>query len=219
MNLKSDIESLITVAKADFAVNPYDVGGQTRLNALLALQRILVEQELPQDQLALIKTQVTQLSQQSSQAASRTQAPVSAPVLPTPVAPTSAPNQPVSLNSLLGPGALAALLARQSATPQPISQVPAVIRSPQSVHSDTYQPPPAVENNPIPNPSALLERLRAAGILGGGSVVKSPTPSNALPALPGFPPPPFLHTPPTSGRIPLAEIPNDVVLKAASLKM
>jgi pre-mRNA cleavage complex 2 protein Pcf11 len=212
------------VSKADFAQNPWDSSIQTRLKALLDLQTILQSQELPPDQIALIRDQVTQLSQASQSAPKNQTPPVHIP--PTPVAATSAPAQQTTLSSLLGPGALAALLARQSATPQPTppSQPTAPIRSPQPGHQIPYQPPPpaASSSTSTQDPSSLLERLRAAGILQGAAVVtSSPTPTNALAgSLPlGYPPPPFVNTPPNPTRTPLADIPNDVVLKPASLKM
>jgi pre-mRNA cleavage complex 2 protein Pcf11 len=120
------------------------------------------------------------------------------------------------------------LAARQSGTPQstPSNQVPAPIRSPPQAHAQiNYNPPPATvpSSTPIPDASSLLERLRAAGILGAGSSTSTPTlPSNPLAGkLPaGFQPPlPLINTPPNNSRTILAEIPSDVVLKPASLKM
>lgn len=225
-NLNRDISSLIDVSKADFGVTPWDSNIQARLKALLDLQTVLRTQQLPQDQLILIQNQVNQLSLASQ--ASRHHALASTPI-PQPVvsAPSPAPAQASSvLQSILAPGALAALLARQSATPQPSTpQIAAApLRSPQPSHQVPYQPPAAVapQSTPAPDPSSLLERLRAAGILGGGlPSTKSPVPAiRQLPVIPpGFPPPPPLHSTPGTGRAILAEIPNDVVLKPASLKM
>ncbi|TVY68811.1 Uncharacterized protein LSUE1_G004530 [Lachnellula suecica] len=212
--LNSDIANLITVSKADFAQNPWDGSIQTRLKALLDLQTILQSQKLPPDQIALIKIQVAQLSEASKAT------PKAAPKPPTPVA--AAPSQPPqqnSLSSLLGPGALAALLARQSATPQPTP--PTQIRSPQIAPQAPYNPPPpAASSTPVPDPNSLLERLRAAGMLPGAPVSSTPTPLSSLPAniSSGFPPP-FMNTPPMPTRTPLGEIPNDVVLKTTSLKI
>lgn len=224
-NLNRDISSLIEVSKADFGVTPWDSSIQTRLKALLDLQTILQSQQLPQEQLALIRDQVAQLSQ-ASKASTRTQASPPAPITPAPVAVAPVNDQAATLNSLLGSGALAALLARQSATPQPVqATVAPPIRSPQITHSAPYVPTPA----PAPaatqaqDASALLERLRAAGIIGGTPVTKSPALANSqlpVPVIPGFPPPPpKLHSTPPVNRAALAEIPNDVVLKPASLKM
>lgn len=197
--------------------NTADISIQTRLKALLDLQTILLNQRLPPDQLAMIKIQVAQLSEAARQP-SRIQ-PSPAPVPPPAPISTAAP----SLNSLLGPGALAALLARQSqsATPQPPPQPqPMVIKSPPRL--PPAAPPSAT---PIPDTNTLLERLRAAGLIQGGTAPTS-TPALTLGGLsgthvpPGFPPPPpFVNTPPAASRTPLAEIANDVELKPASLKM
>jgi pre-mRNA cleavage complex 2 protein Pcf11 len=213
--LNSDIANLITVSKADFAQNPWDGSIQTRLKALLDLQTILQSQKLPPDQIALIKTQVAQLSEASK----ASKAPPK-PATPVAAAPTQPPQQN-SLSSILGPSALAALLARQSATPQPTP--PAQTRSPQPGTSQLpFNAPPtsAASATAVPDPSSLLERLRASGLLPGAPAASTPTPASSLPAnmSSGFPPP-FINTPPQSTRTPLGEIPNDVVLKPASLKM
>lgn len=219
--LNSDISNLITVSKADFAQNPWDSSIQTRLKALLDLQTILQSQKLPPDQIALIENQVAQLSA-AAQPSSKMQTPP-APVPPTPVAAAQQPAPQPFLG--LSPEALAAL-SRQSATPQPVPQShhAAPIRSPQPSHSQPlYQPPPsnAPASAPVANPGSLLEQLRARGLLPGTPATTStPTPLNAgagnLP--PGFPPP-FTNTPPNASRTPLADMPNDVVLKPASLKL
>ncbi len=211
--LSSDIDKLITTQKTEWAQNPYDSTIGTRLKALLDLQTILQSQKLPPDQIALIKTQVAQLSE-ASQLASKVQSP--APVIPqaSVAGPQKAAPQP-TLSSLLGPGALELLLkARQSATPQlpPQTQSNAPVQSPVPSHVQpvyTKSPPPA-SSTPVADPSSLLERLRAAGMLPGFQSVTS----TSTPPLPRFPPP---FTPPTA-RTPLADIPNDVVLTAASLK-
>lgn len=219
--LNSDIDKLITTSKAEWAQNPYDNSIGTRLKALLDLQTILQSQQLPPDQIALIKDQVDQLSI-ASQPASKPQLPP-APVLPlAPVAAAQPPVQQPSLSSILGPGALAAL-ARVSATPQPMVPVQggAPIRSPQPSYAQPpYQPPPtnAPASTPAPEPSSLLERLRAAGMLPAvPAPTNAPTPMSSLPVPPGFPPS-FLNTPPSASRTPLANLSNDVVLKPASLK-
>ena len=219
--LNSDIDKLITTSKAEWAQNPYDNSIGTRLKALLDLQTILQSQQLPPDQIALIKDQVDQLSI-ASQPASKPQLPP-APVLPlAPVAAAQPPAQQSSLSSILGPGALAAL-ARVSATPQPMVPVQGgtQIRSPQPPYAHPfYQPPPtnAPVSTPAPEPNSLLERLRAAGMLPAvPAPTNAPTPMSSLPVPPGFPPS-FLNTPPSASRTPLANLSNDVVLKPASLK-
>ncbi|KAK6609401.1 hypothetical protein H4I96_03332 [Botrytis cinerea] len=212
--LNRDISNLIVSSKAEFAQSPYDSSIQTRLKALLDLQTILQTQRLPPDQIAMIKEQVAQLS----------------------ATPTPQPQPQPTLNSLLGPGGLAALLARQSATPQiptpPPPQAAVAIQSPQPQLALPLQlpfqqassaPVLASVSKPAADPNSLLERLRAAGMLPGIPTVSSTLtqPPSALGSAnpPSFPPSlPFISAPPVS-RTPLLEIPNDVVLKPASLKM
>lgn len=208
-NLKSDIARLITVAKSDWAQNYSDSTIQTRLKALLDLQTVLETQRLPPDQLAAIRAQVDQLS------AASTPRPA-----PTPLAQVSAPPaQGPTLSSLLGPGALAALLARTSATPQvqtpPVVAAQPVIPSPQPVYA-----PPAVSSSTTA-PTDLLASLRAAGLLTGGS---TPTPAPAAPislpnALSGSIPPGFPPALPLGHARTGSDLPNDVELKPSSLKM
>lgn len=218
--LNSDIDKLITTSKAEWAQNPYDNSIGTRLKALLDLQTILQNQQLPPNQIALIKDQVDQLSEASQ--APKTQLPPAPVYPPAPVAATQPPAQQPSLSSILGPGALAAL-ARASATPQPAAPMHtrAPIRSPQPPYAQpSYQQPPATApaSTPIPEASSLLERLRAAGMLPAVlAPTSAPTPMSSLPMPPGFPPS-FLNTPPSASRTPLANLSNDVVLKSASLK-
>ncbi|EDN96666.1 hypothetical protein SS1G_01592 [Sclerotinia sclerotiorum 1980 UF-70] len=229
--LNRDISYLITSSKAEFTQSPYDGSIQTRLKALLDLQTILQTQRLPPDQIAMIKDQVAQLSGQS-QPVPKIPSPRPAPV----ATPASQPQPQPTLSSLLGPGGLAALLARQSATPQiptpPPAQAATAIQSPQPQHALPSQlpfqaapstPVPVSVPTPVADPNSLLERLRAAGMLPSVPAVAS-TPiqppsvlGGTMPA--GFPASlPFISAPPVS-RTPLIEIPNDVVLKPASLKM
>jgi pre-mRNA cleavage complex 2 protein Pcf11 len=223
--LNSDIDKLITASKAEWAQNPYDNSIGTRLKALLDLQTILQSQQLPPDQIALIRDQVAQLSE-ASPLAPKTQAPPAPIPPPAPVAAAQPPAQQPSLSSILGPGALAALRARQSTTPQPPhpTQAGPQIRSPQLPHAQpSYQQSLATApaSSPVPDPNSLLERLRAAGMLPAvPTPTSAPTPLSSIPGSlpPGFPPP-FVNTPPSASRTPLANIPNDVVLKPASLKM
>jgi pre-mRNA cleavage complex 2 protein Pcf11 len=231
--LNSDIADLITTSKAEFAQNPYDGSIQTRLKALLDLQNILRSQKLPPEQIAMIKDQVAQLS-----------LPTKPPPAPTPVAAlapvivSQLPAQQPSLADLLGgPAALAALLARSSAiprvptppAPQPVQLVQSVqpVRSPQIQYSNTQYsaPAPSAVPTPVSDPTSLLEKLRAAGMLPPlPTATSTPPPPNALTGtLPTSLPPslPF-HSQaqvPSNLRSPQNEIVNDVQLKAASLKM
>jgi pre-mRNA cleavage complex 2 protein Pcf11 len=227
--LNRDIANLIDASKAEFARSPYDSSIQTRLKALLDLQTILSNQQLPQDQIMLIKEQVDALS-----LAARPAPPVVAPTPPpAPVVEQPPPVQQPTLSSLLGPGGLAALLARQSATPQaqtPPPPKPAVlVQSPQTQFTQPSVPPVQAPPAAVapPDPNSLLEKLRAAGMLPAATPApaSTPVPPLVLPqAIPGFPPSlPFLNTPPPASaallRPALGEIPNDVVLNTNSLRM
>ncbi|KAJ5038869.1 uncharacterized protein L3040_006548 [Drepanopeziza brunnea f. sp. 'multigermtubi'] len=209
-DLNNDIEKLISSARAEWPQNPNDTSVQTKLKALLDLQTILQSQKLPPDQILLIKDQVAQLSR-PSQPAPQIQSPIPPPP---PVVAVQPPAQQPTLSSILGPGALAALLARQAATSQAPTQA-APLQSPsQAQVQPAYQPPPSAGPTPTPlDSNSLLEKLRAAGMLSGPA--QTP-PSAFVPS--GFPSA-FVNTPPNQARTPLAAIPNDVVLKAASLKI
>ncbi len=135
--LHNDLVALISIARTEFAGNPYDQGVQQRLKALLDLQTILQSQHLPPDQLQLIRDQVAQLSSGGpSPSANVSSAPLAPPApalpaLPVPPATATAPyplappaplheslsqaSAPLPsmqpMQSLLTPNALAALLS------------------------------------------------------------------------------------------------------------
>ncbi|TPX11020.1 uncharacterized protein E0L32_008057 [Thyridium curvatum] len=248
-SLSQDVEQLITACKAEFAQNVHDASIQTRLKALLDLQSLLQAQHLPPDQLMLIKTRVDELSveMRGRKAPSYTptppvtvppyqppphQPPAAAPVPPPATAPPPAAG--VSLDALLGRGALASLLARQSATPSatpqaaapytpppPAAAAVAAIRSPVPQVAE----PPKAAAAPVPDPMALMGILRKAGMLSGLPGAAPP------PAAPPMHAPTPVSLPPglasviaaaRSGaavpREPLEEIRNDIVLTADSLK-
>lgn len=225
--LNRDVANLIDSTKAEYGSNA-DNSLLQKLRALLDLQTVLSKQKLTSDQFDLIRRQVSQLSVPVAPA------PIPVPQ-PTPVVVQPSPAQQPTLSSLLGPGALAALLARQSATPQ--AQTPPLpaklpVQSPRASYAQPVAAPvqaaPATAVS-LPDPSSLLEKLRAAGILPAVTSTPPapvPAPQNALSGTlpPGFPPSlPFIGTPPVFGnavpRPVLAEIPNDVVLNSNSLKM
>lgn len=183
---------------------------------------------LPPEQIALIKVQVAQLAE-ASELPSRLQTPPAQVPPPAPVAAALLPTQQQpSLSSLLGPGALAALLERQSTTPQPAppTQSVAPARSPHLSHvqpSYTNLTSAAPSSTHIPDPNSLLEKLRAAGMLPAvPSTTSAPPPLNAPPAVGSLPPgilPPFTTTPLSATRTPQPDNSNDIVLKPTSLKM
>lgn len=243
-SLTGDIQQLIDVSKADFARNPLDTSIQTRLKALLDLQKLLTSQNLPHDQLMLVKDRVTELAVAVKNQAPNSlthaptppiavqpypppqQVPVAAPVAPNP--PASAPPAGVSLDSLFGKGALATLLARQTPTPQastpympPAAVAPIRSPTPQRVepHKPTAPPPS--------DPMALLNMLRGAGILRGAPPAGG-TPVNVtpVPPPPSAPPPipPNLASILAAARGVVPPPPpqggiNSIELKASSLKL
>lgn len=197
--------------RAEFSQNPHDASLQNRLKALLDLQGVLQRTSLPPDQLELIKTKVTELAavtMRATPAQNSTPTPALVPPqahpAPAPsasVTPSAAPAGPfqapqVTLDSLLGPGALAALLARQSATPQNTTPNPpynsSAIRSPPPAQAELPKPPAPAPTPAAPgNPLDLLEKLRQAGLL----------PSTGTPPNGGTPVPPPAAFPPNLASI------------------
>ena len=243
--LNNDLIVLLSSAQADADGNPYDQSLQQRLHALVDLQRILHTQNLSPDQLKLIRNQVAQLSAASPPV--RPPSP-STRYSPPPAAPAqdSVPPAPMtvqpSVQSLLPPGALAALLASVSSgqaqkppTPQPaLPLVPPSI----AVGPSPSAPPPLPNAAPQqPDGSSLIASLRAAGLLQPAPPARtamttpSTTTAPAL-AMPAIIKPPLLPCPPHmrhplpampvrvgQARHPFVEIPNDVQLTSASIKV
>ncbi|KAF4971719.1 hypothetical protein FSARC_1518 [Fusarium sarcochroum] len=192
-SLSNDIRNLIVAIQTEAARNPQDAGVQTRLRALLDLQAIVNSTSLPPDQLELIKNKVTELAAVNLMAPlaqrpaptptppvpvqARPMPPVSV-ALPQPAAPAPAP-EGVTLDALLGKGALAALMARQSATPQsatPTPQPPQVQPEPPKPPMPTMSAIPTMPTIPaFPTmpampatsqaPWSLLDQLRKSGLL------------------------------------------------------
>lgn len=215
--LNEDIQQLTTAFRADFARNPHDPSIQTRLKALLDLQVILQSQNLPQDQLVLIKNRIAELAVTIRATPAQTPTPVPLPqavaVAPPPAAPPAAPQ--MSIDSLLGSGALAALMARGSATPQVSTPQP-----PPTTVAIKSPPPQQVEPRkpaaPAPaNPMSLVDMLRKAGMLPGAAAPGGSTPApNVTPAasLPFPLPIPAAAAPAT------LKYTNDPTLTSSSLK-
>ncbi|PLB39205.1 putative mRNA cleavage factor complex component Pcf11 [Aspergillus candidus] len=224
--LNRDIEVLITSARADFATNPLDPSVQQRLKALLDLQGILQRQELTQEQLKLVRDQISALTPKRSTSTPQSFLPnlSNLPNLPamsaTPMAPSA--GQPISqpLQQLLNPGTLAELIkntaARQQPTPPP--QIPNIL-------------PQMATNSSIPQPSVtpapenpLLAALRARGLLPSASAppTASAVPSaNLASAFPLIMPGQVRFTPPVSTPQP-SNISNgqlEVQMNTASIKI
>jgi pre-mRNA cleavage complex 2 protein Pcf11 len=213
--LAGDIQNLITVMRMEAAQKPHDASLQTRLGALQDLQRIVQSTTLPPDQLEAIKKQVTDLATVTLRASSARNStpPTHAPPLPPPpqaqpapysVAPlpapaaataTAAPGS-VSLDSLLGAGAMAALMGRQgsqNSTPIPPPSAHAAIRSPQPPSAEPYRapPPPPTQSQNGGGALSLMDQLRAAGL------IQTPSQNTPVAAAAPPPPPPSSHTAPS----------------------
>ncbi|TEA17802.1 Uncharacterized protein C8034_v012233 [Colletotrichum sidae] len=204
-SLVQDIQKLIDASKLEFAQNSQDHSIQQRLKALLDVQSLLQHQNLPQDQLVLIKNQVSDLAVKvrpfpvPNSTAAATPIPHHPPPAPAAsVVPISgAPQQSssVTLDALFGQGALASLLSRQSTTPQAPTPTPPypnmAMRSPPPQRAEPQRqgsaPPPS-------GPMALLAGLRQAGLLSGG--LPKPTPPPPVPAVAPVPPPAMPMLPP-----------------------
>ncbi|CAG7921860.1 unnamed protein product [Penicillium olsonii] len=181
-HLNRDVDGLIAAAKIDFANSPFNPACQQRLKALVDLQAILQRQQLSQDQLQLVRNQVSQLA--ASRPPSAAPNPVaSAQVVPqmsTPPAQSAQLAQPVSqpLQQLLNPGTLAELIkataSRQQPTPPPAMPLPLPQMPQIPQQSSTPQP-----ENP------LIAALRARGLLPSGPAPPSLTPSASSTPVPG----------------------------------
>uniref|UniRef100_L7IXD9 CID domain-containing protein n=1 Tax=Pyricularia oryzae (strain P131) TaxID=1143193 RepID=L7IXD9_PYRO1 len=221
--LSNDVLQLIAATRAEIARNPYDTSQKPMLDALLALQLLLQAGNLPRDQLVVVKSRIDELSARARGAAAAQPAPTYTPpiVVPPIAPPASAPppataGTPLSLDALLGQGALAALLAR---TPQPAVVVPPLpfappVATPSASLAALRSPPPQA-TPAVPPPtdaSALLAALRSKGILSAGPLppVVAPTPVSHAPGLPSVIAPPVAPA--------HVEIMGDIQLTTSSLK-
>ncbi|PGH13738.1 hypothetical protein AJ79_03437 [Helicocarpus griseus UAMH5409] len=200
--LHRDIENLILTARADFATNPLDPSIQQRLKALLDLQNILQQQKLPQDQLKLIRDQVSQLSP-APQPPPRV---VPTPPIPQPVQSVPSQTPQPNLQALLNPNTIAELLKattnQQSRTPPP-PLIPPFLQ-PQATSTSTPPPPPP-STAPVQTENPLIASLRARGLLPPPTGSTSPTPPNLPFILPGQ----GGYTPPAA----MSQLPNQPEVK------
>ncbi|KAI0378288.1 hypothetical protein F5Y04DRAFT_152782 [Hypomontagnella monticulosa] len=229
--LNDDIQRLITASKAQVALAPHDPSVQTRLKALVDLQTILQTQNLPQDQLVLVKNQIADLA--VTIRAPHTQTPIltSASITPIPqqpvaVAPPAAAPK-ISIDSLFGAGALASLMSRNAATPQASAPhprpAPIAVPTPPPQRVEPQKPANSQSAAPVTDPMALMNMLRQAGMLpaatpaSNSAAVPRPMPSAAaLSALIGAASKISAVQPP---RPPTLEVlTGDIILRTSSLK-
>lgn len=217
--LNSNIDQLIVAIGTALGRSPHSPDIQTELKALMALQGLLREKHrsLPQEQLVAVRNQVDHLAVKYGASFTARQsvtptppisaAPYHAPMhhqhqAPLPVAPVAptppAAAAPVSLDSLLGKGALAALLNRTSATPQPppplstpqmAAAAIAALRSPVPNKAEPAKPA-------TPDPMALLSALRGSGLLPPSTPQQGHTQPRVVQQV--APPPPVTATPSTA---------------------
>lgn len=234
--LHRDIENLISTTKLEFAARHWDTGLQTKLKALLDLQSIMRNQQLPPNQVQAIRDQVSQLAQTQPPATPTPGQPPNSMLLPNPVPtptasaypapPPSTSQPPADIQRLLDSNALAEILASAARVKQstPVQSAAPSIPPPMNPPTVTSLPPPDRTATPSSNTTSLLANLKALGML----MPETSTPNGAMPTnqpTSRFPLPhqnysntPSMHSS-HPARPPLQEIRNDVELNNASLKM
>ena len=226
-SLHRDIGNLITAARAEFAATPWELAIRQRLKALLDLQTILKNQQLPPDQIQLIQNQVAQLSASSRPATvapTPAPAPVSVSVPPPSITLPPPPKQQSDLQALLSSNALADILASATKVPQ-VSQTTSVPHIPFGQASvPPSQPSINATSTSAGSQSSLIASLRAAGMLPPTTTMPINGALNASqPLFQYSTPQPTIHTPPTQSINPAQpsslERHNNVQLTSASLKM
>lgn len=197
--LKADIDGLITSFRTEFARSPFDTSVQSKLKALLDLQNVVNTQRLPQEAIGAIKAQVGALQAAQSQAPTPVpgtpafmppqQAPQWQP--PTPVQAPFQPPLPMPQSYAPPPSVQPAVPALPNFAPGVLEQLLKSTQSGQKPSTPTMQAArPALQNLPMPPPTqspraaatapapgnALLDALRAAGIVQGTSTPPVPVP-------------------------------------------
>ncbi|KAL1306546.1 hypothetical protein AAFC00_005236 [Neodothiora populina] len=213
--LKGDIEGLIASFRTEFARSPFDTTVQSKLKALLDLQTVVNTQTLPPQAINAIKAQVGALQAAQSQTASAAGTPSAAPPQtssqwqpPTPLnpAPFQPPSQlpqgfarpsstqpPAPALPYFAPGALEQLLKstaqpQHTVTPTLPNAIPNLANLTLPVANPSPRPA-AATSAPAPSGNALMDALRAAGLVQGtGAPAQAPLP-------PPPPPPQVVPTP------------------------
>ncbi|KAL8853361.1 MAG: hypothetical protein Q9221_001837 [Calogaya cf. arnoldii] len=234
--LHRDIDNLISTTKLEFAARHWDTGLQTKLKALLDLQSIMRNQQLPPNQIQAIRDQVSQLAQMQPPATPTPGQPTTSMLLPNPVStptasaypipPPSTSQPPTDIQRLFDSNALAEILASAARAKQstPVPSVAASIPPPANPPAVTSLPPPDRTATPSRNTTSLLANLKALGML----MPDTSTPNGAIPtnqpssrfplSHQNYPNTPSMHSS-SLARPPLQEIRNDVEMNNASLKI
>ncbi|KAI9657024.1 MAG: hypothetical protein M1821_003190 [Bathelium mastoideum] len=243
--LLQDIERLIKINQSEFAINPADASLRKRLQALLELQVIVRDQQLPVEQLKAIQDQVSHMSVQAQAYTQPLQQPPQHFQPPQPSQPQSGigstfsplpfqqsqqqyqapPSQP-SLPQGIDMNAIAHILGVNTPSQPPTNSISQSLPfAPPAISTPLNQPPSAAPPAPIPQPgltgTSVLNALRAAGLVGATPATSTPTLPSALP----LPPSSIvqqLSTPPARPAElvkPTTGSANDITLTPASLKI
>lgn len=235
-SLHRDIDNLISTTKHEFAARHWDTQLQTKLKALLDLQAIMRSQQLPPNQIQAVRDQVSQLAQTSQPAVPTPSLPPASMPLPNPVPtpvpsvylapPPSTSQSSADLQSFISSNALADILASAArAKPStPVPSAPTAVTPSYYPPNTTLQPPPSIIPANSSNTTSLLANLQALGMLApdvvtANGTTSAPQSSSLYPPLQHFNPNTPSMQSANPARPPLAEIPNDVELTNASLKM
>ncbi|KAL8861072.1 MAG: hypothetical protein Q9178_002585 [Gyalolechia marmorata] len=233
--LHLDIENLISTTKLEFAARHWDTGLQTKLKALLDLQSIMRNQQLPPNQIQAIRDQVSQLAQTQPAATPIPGQPPSSMAQPNPVptptasiylAPPPSTIQPsADVQRLLDSNALAEILASARAKQNtPVASAAPSVPPPPNPPAVASLLPPDRVTTPSSNTSSLLANLKALGMLmpdtstPNGTIPPTQPSTRFTPQDQNNPNTPSLH--PSSLAQPLLpQVYNDVELTNASLKI
>lgn len=151
--LLKDMRALIATTQTKFAENPFDLDVQKRLKALLDLQAILNSQQLPPDQLAVIRDQLSKIAVSVG------------PAQPPPMPVSQPPLQAMPLG-LTGTNNLAALLGGfAKPNPAPPTQFAALQSLPMMTASLGSAAPP---------PNYLFASLMRHGLLNSSTSTPQP---------------------------------------------
>lgn len=186
-DLKGEVAKLISNTQQAFAFNPADANLQSKLQALLALKKVLETQTLPPQQLEAVRNQIRNLAPTPTP----TPAPAPAPLptfVPPSATPSAIPPPQLSVPTFSPPA---------SAPPIDLAQILANAKNllpPASTVTPAPVPPPA----PAPATTSLADLLRG---------IPLPTQTSSTPAITPFQPPPFSSPPTVSTPVPAPAIP------------
>lgn len=220
-SLRHDLSALIEAAKADWSRNMADTSIVNHLKALLDLDHIMSTQVLGPEQYVAIRDRITSLARSPSSQATvsnggqHVMQPMGSNMM-------NPPEQRPTLDSLLGAGNIAALLASANGRgpnptpPPPISALPFQTSQP------PFDPSNAATSSPMVNSAAaLLEAFKAAGVVTGQQSASAPSLSALMQPGQGL----FFNTPPQIPALPPTTLkgfnilPEIVPLTSASLKI